>query len=80
VKVKVSVASGDEWGVRGPDGWIRAFSTQDKAEMYARAMEGKEVTLPTGQVISWTGLSVVHRYIPEWEEVPFRETIKEEDS
>ena len=64
---------GDQWGVRGPDGWIRDFSTQDKAEMYAKAMEGKELVKLDGTITRWTGLVVVHRYIPDWEEVPFRD-------
>lgn len=68
---------GDQWGVRGPDGWIREFSTQDKAEMYARAMDGKRIIMSDGTWTEWTGLVVVHRYVPEWEVIPFRDTKEE---
>lgn len=68
---------GDQWGVRTSAG-IVVFSTQDKAEMYARAMEGKELVKLDGSTVVETGLTVVHRYIPDWEDIPFRETINEE--
>lgn len=63
---------GDQWGVRTSAG-IVVFSTQDKAEMYARAMEGKEVVTLDGRAVVETGLTVVHRYIPDWEDIWIRE-------
>jgi hypothetical protein len=38
-------------------------------------MEGQNVFQHDGTVAHWTGLTVVHRYIPEWTEIPIRNQV-----
>ena len=59
----------DAWGVRLPNGDIRQFGTKMRATTFARRMEGQAVIRADGAVETWTGLTVVHRFIPPWEEV-----------
>lgn len=59
----------DTWGVLLPDGKIREFSTLQKAAMFAGRMEGQTVLDRNGVGFQWTGLTVVHRYIPTWSPV-----------
>lgn len=59
----------DIWGVIFPNGKIREFSTLQKATTFADKMEGQTVVDTTGTWTTWTGLRVVHRFIPNWEEV-----------
>lgn len=56
--------------MRHPNGKVREFSTLAKAQAYADAMEGQTVVDFNGRQTVWTGLTVVHRFIPNWEEVP----------
>jgi hypothetical protein len=59
----------DTWGVTVPGGKIREFSTLRKAAMFAERMEGQDVVMADGGITTWTGIKVVHRYIPNWSEV-----------
>lgn len=56
----------DAWGVVLPDGKIREFNTWEKAAMFMKRMEGQTILDRTGAAIVWTGLTMVHRFIPEW--------------
>lgn len=59
----------DAWGVVLPDGKIREFNTWEKAAMFMKRMEGQTILDRTGAAIVWTGLTMVHRFIPEWSPV-----------
>lgn len=59
----------DVWGVRLPNGSVREFSTLAKAELYQSKMEGQLVMNSDGTMTTWTGLVVVHRFIPPWTEI-----------
>lgn len=56
----------DTWGVTLPGGKIREFSTFHKAATFASRMEGQTVVGADGKDFLWTGLTVVHRFIPQW--------------
>lgn len=56
----------DTWGVVLPDGKIREFSTFQKAAAFSGRMEGQTVLDRNGVGFQWTGLTVVHRFIPTW--------------
>lgn len=56
----------DAWGVVLPDGKVREFNTEDKATMFASRMEGQTILDRNHNPVTWTGLTVVHRFIPEW--------------
>jgi len=59
----------DAWGVVLPNGKIREFGTLAKADLFRRRMEGQTVVVPGEGTIQWTGLSIVHRHIPDWSPV-----------
>ena len=59
----------EAWGVRFPNGKIREFSTREKAVRFTENMEGRDVVQADGTWETWIGLTVVHRFIPAWEEV-----------
>lgn len=59
----------DTWGVRFADGKIREFGSLKKASLYQKAMEGKDVVQADGRMVTLTGLTVVHRHIPNWTQV-----------
>ena len=59
----------DAWGVVLPDGKIREFNTGTKAAMFMKRMEGQTILDRNHEPITWTGLTVVHRYIPPWSPV-----------
>lgn len=59
----------DAWGVVLPGGKVREFGTLDKARTFSERMEGQTILDRDGNSFTWTGLTVVHRYIPTWTEV-----------
>lgn len=56
----------DAWGVIIPGGKVREFGTLHKAAQFAKRMEGQTILDRDHQPFTWTGLTVVHRFIPEW--------------
>lgn len=59
----------DAWGVRWPGGVVREFNSEDSAVKFQERMEGQEVILADGTTTIWSGLMLVHRFIPEWTEI-----------
>ena len=69
VKIWKQAEGYDAWGVRLPSGYVREFTSEDSARAYMRRMEGQHVIDISGELHVWNGLTVVHRYMPPWEEV-----------
>ena len=59
----------ETWGVRYPNGSVREYTSEQSARDYVAKMEGQWVLTSDGEEVQWTGLKVMHRYMPPWEEV-----------